>query len=350
MAFGALDLHSGSIAWRVCSAAKSYRAAVGASEDVLVVWESKERGGVDTVALSTTDGRELWRRSTAPSSSFAGDLAGGSVVPVLTDEEGDPFVIGIELASGAEAWRLAPGTLVLAVDNGVVVVATGAQGSMVGGDPSATPAVQGIDRATGAVVWTTSLRVDDQSGVGVQRGAAAVTDGVLAVPTGAAVTGIDLASGDVLWTSDQLDHPTGADGVFVGTPGNQRGLRAIDARRGATLWESDTVAVSYGDLLAVGGGVLVAQDNTTTSQSTVGIDLRSGDERWRTPVAVHGDPQLTAGDLAVLLWEGTLGVIATDDGTVAWAGTEPFNSSFMSGATANSATLFVSINSLPWGD
>ena len=136
-------------------------------------------------------------------------------------------------------------------------------------------------------------------------------------------------------------------GTVRSATSNGDGVRALDAATGDTLWSNRDVAASYGGWLALGDGVLVAHHQRS---NTVAIDLRTGEERWRTPLSLRADPQIVAGTSAILLWEGTLGVVDTGDGTVRWSADRPLLSTFMSSVAANDTTVFVSVNSLPWSD
>jgi outer membrane protein assembly factor BamB len=108
-------------------------------------------------------------------------------------------------------------------------------------------------------------------------------------------------------------------------------------------------AESHGDRLAVGHGglfVLDPTDNTriigTTWQLVGALDQPAG--------TFLGQPQLVQGDLAIALWEGTLAALDTDDGSLRWGWERPVGSDWMNAVGANGTTVFVAVNSVPFGD
>jgi outer membrane protein assembly factor BamB len=345
-AYGAFDLATGTLRWSTCSERAIYRTVAGATAEILITLESKDAGGFDTVARSTADGAELWRRSTVAGLGVPpGPIGASGVVPVETDAEGEPIVVGVNQSSGDVAWRLEPGLNVVALSDRIVVVAAGV-GVPTGSAPPPPAGLRGIDRRTGAEVWRNDVWFLDESGVGVQRGGAAITGSFVAVPTGATVTGVNVSTGHVAWTAAQLDHPTGANGVFVGTDASTHKLRAIAADTGKELWSTTGAAVSYGDLLAVGDGVVVVQ--MLDSDRSAALDLHSGKTRWEVPT-MFGDPQATFGTTAVVLSPSGLTAVSTKTGTTTWLSTNPLGFSVGS-VTANQTTLFVSVNSRPSQD
>ena len=265
-------------------------------------------------------------------------------MPVFTDAEGTPFVVGVDIATGSERWRLDPGSSVVAATPSLVVLGA----AMTDPRSSATPGrLHAVDRATGAPVWTSDVRYAFSGGSIGARLSGTVSGELLVVPTGETMTGIDLTTGAVLWTSDGVGDMGAADGVVVGTATDgSRGLVAVDASTGAPLWEAEAGA-SYGGWLAIGDGVVVALSSETSEP--VAFDLRTGEPRWSVR-GVRAEPQMIVGTTALLLWEGTLAAVSTTDGSITWKLTEPFNSPFMNAVATNGAAAFVAINSLPWRD
>jgi outer membrane protein assembly factor BamB len=215
------------------------------------------------------------------------------------------------VVTGEEHWRVESREAPLA-NSPTVAVVWNVAGS---GAPSG---FRGIDRVTGDELWVSDTLLLDQSGNQVARAPAAVLDEVLAVPTGATVTVIDMRTGAMLWQAPQIDDPVAADGTVVGTRGTNGPpslitVTALDAASGQELWTAPGVP-SYGDLLAVGDGVIVVMD---------------------------------AGGM---LWEGELSVLSTTDGAKLWSATQPFGSPLMNSVGSNGASVFVAINSLPWAD
>jgi outer membrane protein assembly factor BamB len=350
--FGAFDLASGALQWSKCSPEETYRLVIGASDDVALVLESSDSGNGATVALDARDGTERWRLSSVFGLGVApGPIDGQGIAVLETDLEGTPFVIGVDIATGVERWRIEPRESVIGHTDTMVVVA-GALGSF--SDAAAGPpsGLRGIDRATGEQRWASDIVLSDASGSGVARGAAALVGSTIAVPTGSTLTGVDITTGAVLWTAPQLDHPEAADGVIVGSEHSQLPtpdgtLRAVDPTTGDTLW-SAAGRPSYGDLLAVGDGVVVVLGGL--GAELVAYDLVSGNERWRVPRSSPGEPQFVSGSSLVVLWDGDLGVLSTADGSRTWGATQPLRSPLMSSVGSNGSTVFVAVNSLPFND
>jgi outer membrane protein assembly factor BamB len=334
-AVGALDGATGEVRWLVCSSAEVWRSIVGAADDVVYVVESGDNNGTRTVALSAADGSELWR---TPTGQGVGDIprgpaAGGGVVVRIGDAQ--TGVVGIDALSGAERWRAESAVQVLGQSETVAVVARA--------DPStgAPSGVVALDRVTGEEVWKSSVRFQDSSGVGVERGPAAVWEDTIALPTDRTLTALDMASGTKRWTAPQTDHPEAADGVVVGavpSTGPRPRIRALDAGTGAVLWEASGRS-SYGDLVAVGDGIVAV--TAVETPEVVAYDLRTGDERWRVGGPELGQPQLVVGHTLVLLWEGTLSAVSTSDGATLWSARLPLGSPLM-----NSVGVEISMESL----
>jgi len=341
-AVGALDLATGVIGWSTCSPEEAYRTILGATAEVVLVGQSSGPESSFTIALATADGTELWRRSTPRISVPRGPVAGQDTVVLITDDEGPLALVGVDLVTGDERWRVDGAVAVLGQSADIVVVSDWRDGSL--------PLVRGIERATGAEAWTSDVVFSDESGVGVARGAAAVWENTIAVPTGSTLTGLDMNTGEELWTASQIDHPDASDGVIVGaepSASSMSTLAAVDAATGATLWSAPGRS-SYGDLLAVGDGLIVGLD--PSGPDVIAYELRSGGERWRTTRSTAGDPQLIDGTSLVMLWEGSLAVVSTTDGSTIWSTLEPLGSPLMNSVGTNGVMVFVAVNSIPWGD
>ena len=344
-AVGAVDLTSGEVLWLSCSSVEAWRSLLGATAEVVIVSETGDYPEAQTVGLSTADGTELWRRPTTAGAGAIprGPVAGAGVV-VRVDDTGTGLV-GLDVLTGDEVWREDGAVQLLGEGETVTVVA---DTEAVNGQP---PGIRGLDRATGAEVWSSEIWFADSSGTGVARGPAAVWDDTIAVPTNDTLTAVDMATGAALWTAPQTDHPEAADGVVVGaTPGSGpgRSIRALDAATGDALWEAPG-QFSYGDLLAAGDGIVAVMNNSGTE--IVAYELRTGDERWRRTDELHTtQPQLIVGTTLISLWESDLVAMSTSDGSTLWTATEPLGSPLMSNVGALESTLYIAVNSRPWGD
>ena len=350
-AFGAFALDSGELQWTTCSEDEMYRTMIGATAEVVLGMEGSSTGTF-MVALDASDGIELWRRSAfagGPGVVAPGPVGGQGITVVQTDTELPPFTVALDIASGEERRRLEPGVGMVGQTDEVVVVS--AAFGQFSAPPGTEGGLRGIDRATGAELWTNDVVFSDESGVGVARGAAAMVGDTIAVPTGTTLTGVDVTTGEVIWTSPQLDHPVGADGVFVGSEHSTTGggtgvLRAIDAATGETLWSADG-QLSYGDLLAVGDGVVAP---ISPASGIIAYELTTGTVRWTVVPDVFAQPQLIDGTSVIELWEGSLVARSTTDGSTTWALTEPMRTPLMNSVTNNGTNVFVGANSLPWSD
>ena len=343
-AVGAIDLANGEVVWVACSSAEVWRSLVGATDEVVVVSEAGDYPEAQTVGVSTADGAELWRRPTTAGMGEIprGPVAGADIVVRVSDA--GTGLVGFDVLTGDEVWREDVAVQLLGQGETVIVVA---DTEPVNGQ---LPGIRGLDRATGAEVWSSDIWFGDSSGTGVARGPAAVWDDTIAVPTNETLTAVDMATGATLWTAAQTDHPEAADGVVVGaTPGSgpDRSIRALDAATGEVLWEAPG-QFSYGDLLAVGDGIVAVLNNDGTE--IVAYELRTGDERWRLPNEYHTQPQLIAGTTLISLWEATLAATSTNDGSTLWTATQPLGSPLMNNVSALESTLYIAVNSRQWGD
>ena len=350
-AIGALGITDGAVVWSACSPDEAYRYVIGASDDIVLIEEIEGRGaagtpaGRRTVAFEAADGSERWRRSTASAPIPPGPIDGQGIVVLATDDQDALALVGVDPATGAERWRVESGKGPLA--HGATVAVVWDADSRAG-----SSRLRGIDRVTGDELWVSGIPLSDQSGIGVARSPAAVLGEVVVVPTSTTVTAIDMRTGATLWQAPQLDHLAAADGVIVGSrgtggPPDLITVAAIDAAPGQHLWTAPG-RPSYGGHLAAGDGVVAVLD--AGGSGIVAYELSSGDERWRTAQATYVEPQLISGASLVGLWEGELSVVSTTDGATIWSATQPFGSPLMNSVGSNGASIFVAVNSLPWGD
>ena len=354
-AAGALNITDGTVEWLVCSPDEASRTVIGASDDVVLI-EENGSAGLRTIAFDAADGSERWSHRTADTPIPPGPFDGKGIVVLATDDRGALALVGVDAVTGQEKWRVESSEAPLAHSATVAVVWNVA-------DPGAGQqlrgiGLRGIDRVTGDELWVSDTPLSDESGVCCKNSPAAVLGDVLAVPTGATVTAIDMRTGATLWKAPQLDHPTAADGLFVGTretsgtPGTNGpppappAITAIDAASGQERWTAPG-RPSYGGAFAVGDGVIVVESG---GPDLIAYKLSSGDERWRATRTVHIEPQLINGKSLVMLWEGELSVLSATDGATIWSATQPFGSPLMNNLGSNGASVFVAINSVPWTD
>jgi outer membrane protein assembly factor BamB len=170
-------------------------------------------------------------------------VAGGLVIvtPVDLGDAQRSAVVALDLATGLERWRFAPGAAVrsaVAVDEAAGVVVAAASDGV----------VFGLDLATGAPRWRVDL-------------------GARVWPEHRAIWGAPLVAGGR---------------AFVG---NQRRFAALDVATGAIAWEVDPVPDTDGGgsfaSPALVDGVVVTVPNRLLS-GVQGWDPRTGAERWAT--------------------------------------------------------------------
>lgn len=343
---GALRLADGAVAWGACSPDEAYRTIIGASDRVVVVQESGPQG-VDrhTIALDATDGSELWRQPIANMPIPPGPVDGQGIVVLATADRDAPAIVGVDAMTGEEHWRVASGDVPLAHSATVAVVLDWESFSNF-----SSGLFRGIDRATGDELWVSDTPLSDQSlwAGSVGRTPATVLGEVIVIPTGATVTAFDMRTGTALWSARSLDYLHAADEVIIGVRGANGPssmVVAIDAVSGQQRWTAPG-QLSYGGLIAVGDGVVAVLH----SAGLVAYEVTSGNERWRVTKTTGAEPQLISGTSLLLLWEGELAVVSTTDGATVWSATQPFGSPLMNSVGSNGDTVFVAINSLPWGD
>jgi outer membrane protein assembly factor BamB len=338
-AAAAFALGSGELLWVACSAEDVYRSVVGATEDAVYLHEATPAPSAGLLVLDASTGEQRWSTPIAPfQPAPEGPVAaGGVVVETVVDGGGQAIVVGLDASGGAERWRspAAPDSVAMAQTEAVVVLG-GVHGLV------------GLDRSTGTEIWRAEA-VRYQAQRGVERAATALSGDTLIFPSEPDVVAVDVRSGAERWRAPSIESPTAFGGTVVGIASEASGgtVRALDAATGAERWTAPG-APSYGDLWAVGDGIAAV----LTESNIEALALDTGAVRWqRARSEVQGaQPQLIAGTNLAVLWEGAIGVLSTADGSTIWEATEPIGSPFMSDVFVAGDVLFVSVNSLPWGD
>ena len=293
VALASFALATGDVGWRSCSSALVWRRILGASADVVAMVETGPADGAspspaDLVGVATVDGHEVWRVAlAAPQGPWpTGDATAGGIGAVLVAGTDHAELAGLELTTGAARWRA---------------------------EPRSDPVAHG-------------------------------PGGTLAV---------DLATGVERWRGEALQHLVAGAGVVVGQPPQDgprdMGIRALDIATGATRWSAPGKP-SYGGVWAADGASVVVLVPPFNIGGITSYALADGALRWHQPNPV-GEPQLVVSDGgAVLVWEGALAVLDGGDGSTRWQRTDPLGTPMMSSVGANDTTLFVAVNSRPWGD
>ena len=369
VAAGAFEIGTGAMRWAHCASAEAWRTALGATDDALYVKSATKDGTNTLTALHATTGTELWSRPIGWANAYVPDAAGpiaesGIVVTVVDDGNGGELV-GLDALTGSERWRTTLPAESIQVGN-----VDPTAGTVTGGTPGSTfesvllplavtdtmvvlsgysgfGGLRGYDRATGVELWTNALSVQDDSGVGTGRSPAAVEGETVMIPAYGNLVAIDARTGTELWQAPGVNHPSTADGYGVGYSSGDV-VSTFEVGTGTVVWTKPGQP-SYGDFLAIGGGVVAVLD---PERQVVAYDLASGEVRWRRshedPIA--GEPQTATANGVFLLWEGELAVLSPTDGSTVWAAHAPLGSSLMNSLATNSDKLFVALNTLAWGD
>jgi outer membrane protein assembly factor BamB len=345
-------LLTGAIRWVSCSAELASRTVLGATDEVVVVAAYSQDGTPQVLAFAAVNGDELWRTAVRPPYERGwaqGPIAGAGVVVLAIDGTDGPQLVGVDVLTGTTVWSVSGAMMPIANTETVAVVSDRPRG--VTYDPQGTGGLRGLDRATGAELWSLpGTDLNDMSGVGTARGAAAV-DGEFVVFPSPALVAIDAPSGDLLWQAPPLGHPSAAQGWVVGVSGgglsspSPKEVSSLDGTTGDKLW-TQAGRPSYGELWAIGDAGVYVLD---AMSNVVAYELDDGTIRW-TSEAGLGEPQLVADHGVVLLWEASLAMLSTLDGSLRWALNTPLNSDWMNSAGANSTDVVVAVNSVPWGD
>ena len=340
VALASFALATGDVGWRSCSSALVWRRILGASADVVALVETGPADGAspspaDLVGVATVDGHEVWRVAlAAPQGPWpTGDATAGGIGAVLVAGTDHAELAGLELTTGAARWRAEPRSDPVAHGPDVVILG------------STTGSLQAIDRRTAVERWVSP------SAGGVDS---AVVEGDVVVAAGSGGTlAVDLATGVERWRGEALQHLVAGAGVVVGQPPQDgprdMGIRALDIATGATRWSAPGKP-SYGGVWAADGASVVVLVPPFNIGGITSYALADGALRWHQPNPV-GEPQLVVSDGgAVLVWEGALAVLDGGDGSTRWQRTDPLGTPMMSSVGANDTTLFVAVNSRPWGD
>jgi outer membrane protein assembly factor BamB len=279
----------------------------------------------DVVALSATDGAELWRAeedatynfTSGPPETVPLTARDSRVLAVVSGQ-----IVAYDAGSGDRLWTARGGAVAPAVADGVV--ATGTRGLSVadgsvrwefrGGDRVASPpAVVGnavyagsddsylyaLSANAGAVEWT--ARADDS----IRASPAVGDDAVYAGTMNGTLYAFDRTDGSELWQFDvggQVQSPALADGtVYVGNFSPT--LTAVDAD-GSERWRTTVDSQRFVALeVAVGDGAVYAGANGDLRA----FEAADGSERWRVrygersrvqspPVAADGRVYVNIGD------------------------------------------------------
>lgn len=359
LALASFSLVDGSRGWTWCSGAEVWRQVVGVATDVVLVTEAgpydpaTNGQPIALVALDVLTGHERWRMAiAAPRGRGSSGPATAEGVVVVAVGPAPADIVGVDASTGAERWRRTPSELgappmppgfALPPGEGWAPVAHGERIVIL---TVITGALLALDRLTGAELWrqTTSRSTLDSV---VVRGDWLVTS------DREATHGFDLATGTPRWQGEPLASMVVGGDTVVGTPPQTGpfdvGIRAIDLTTGTTRW-SAVGKPSYGNIVAIDDTTVAVLAPPFDIGGVTAYALADGSVRWHRGDTI-GEPQLLGpGGALVLLWEAHLGVHESATGDPRWQLTDPLGTTMMSSVGADDTTLFVSINSRPWGD
>lgn len=295
---------SGRVAWQVSLPAGA-SLAYGAEEappPLAVGGLSLFPDGDALYALQLTDGRTVWHRAfAAAKNAEPGTVNGlwawhGSVIALLGVDSATPWLVSLNLATGAIRWRASLGAAPLEfgtvwlTSDGVAVAATGTQGRT----------VTAIDLVTGKRLWS---RVYPHTPIPAVAGTTLVVETKTSETSPATLTGLLARTGATLWSRTGfptwvsiLAAPGGrilVDGINAAPPppptkATVYPVIALSAATGTTLWQLTTgekVSALWpqgGDLVVATGeyGVTYVQD---PGARLALADLATGRVRWSVP-------------------------------------------------------------------
>lgn len=292
------------------------------------VFTMDSRAGV--VATSLTSGAALWTADLQPGFDRGGNVSGGGLALSggrLFATTGFGELVALDPATGGIAWRqrLDAGIGAPTVADGTVyVVSRNNQG-------------WAVDAATGQLEWN----VPGTASPALLTGGAApaISGRIVAMPFGSGeIGGVLRRSSAFLWNTSVAAGRNGvayaninditSDPVVVGNriyAGNQSGrVVAIDATRGARLWQAEEGA--YSPVLHTGGDLFFISDRN----ELIRLDASNGARIWgtelplyvndrerrRRAVFTHYGPILAGGRLVMASGDGNVRFFSPESGAL----------------------------------
>jgi len=374
VAMAAIDLTTGSTLWTRCADSKRGIDVLAATEDTVLAAEyDLTDAGVRLFGLDAATGAQRWTttverfdESYERDAFYAeGDRAGGGVV-VYTAPDGDGnTMIGLDLRTGTERWRVpAQGTFVAGHDREVAIAV--APGALFGTPADAEQpdlTTVAFDRRTGAVRWRRTSGIHTMWAPWSPR----TGDGLFVYPQFEpaaentpmadrrwSIVAIDAATGKQRWTRtqgpDQLVsvggevgigvHPTvdwehwALDG-FATADGKARwslalpaGMPLVRTTATAPVVAARTMPPNWAESSAAREG---GDDRVLV------IDRATGKTRFTIGGGAH--PAAVTDDLVLVTHDGELLALAMSDGSLRWR--VPFVAPYAAVAQQAGARLFV---------
>lgn len=256
-----------------------------------------------------------------PESSSSGlsvALGDASTIPTPLasfNSGGDPFLEPGPSQEPTLLWQInrpATGVAAVVADGYVLYPDSRESGSTTSGY------IVAVDAITGAEVWATRVGTIFRLHT---------TDTTVVAHTFDGLVGVDIATGERVADADIPSPPIGTGAVvrdgalIVGstTPQEPNFVDSIDIATGATNWVFEDSSASVGGVSQLFVGDEVAA--LVLERSVVGVDLRSGEELWRSTEFGGSDVILMRDDrLLVRLDFGNLAVLDASTGEQQWSG------------------------------
>ncbi|HEY8547726.1 MAG TPA: Hsp70 family protein [Acidimicrobiales bacterium] len=282
----ALDAASGNEVWTVDVGADASGCRPTRVGDLLLIGIGSPSA---TYALDPATGQQVWK---APGVWLDPPVAAGDL---LIGHAGST-VTALDLATGQVRWQVTDTywSLTTPVVVGEVIVIGSNDGH-----------VAGLDRATGAQLWTTPL---DRGDVDIRR-FGATADAAVVIDEDGFVTVVDVATGRKRWTkdleADGHDRPLLlGDDLLIGVEG---GIAVVDPATGDVRDTLDVAAAGFVPLPGETPGIVVFDALSLQAFDVAGRSL------WVTDVPIDG-LILTAGPSSVAVhdYDGTLAYFTFD--------------------------------------
>ena len=182
--------------------------------------------------------------------------------------------------------------------------------------------VTALDRSNGAFRWKTHIGTHGNESVLV------ACDRVLCGHSGSLIA-LERLTGKPIWTFQPADSwmyampSTDFKSVFIGDTDGF--LHSIDLQTGELRWSASVTAGRVNTTALTIGGIVVVASCAESRPSAVGLDSRTGEELWRTPIAGRGssDQIQQFGAFAILHTAQTIYCIEPETGIVARRWTWP---------------------------
>ena len=280
---------------------------VAAVDGVAVVSTAPDQGSLAVKGLDAATGKQRWT-SSPPIGSVLGAVGGSGIVVVAgTGPGGEPpgaaapsHIDALAPADGTRLWT----TTVEGAVSGVPPAITAGVAAVVSCPSSGATKIVAVDLASGKDRWE---RAGPGCGVAGFLPLAVIGDGVLAAPADAGVVALDAKDGAERWTA-AVSGPVmwlagDAQGLVAFTDGRLVGL---DPASGKPRWQLDVglgaQPPTVGSGIVVVGEVKVAE---TPSVTITAYDLLTGAPRWHTDLPAQDAQAVVAGDVAVVSYTAT---------------------------------------------